>query len=79
MLDFIFILAEQNTKNITIKIDFLSLLIVLFVFRRKQVRFALKNKSALCYIIIIIETMNAVIINVNAGNAFCNPECITVM
>ena len=58
MLDFIFILAEQNTKNITTKIDFLYLLILVFVFGRKQVRSALKNKSILCYNIDIVETID---------------------
>ena len=44
--------------NITTKIDFLYLLILVFVFGRKQVRSALKNKSILCYNINIVEIMN---------------------
>ena len=45
-------------KNITTKIYFLYLLILVFVFRRKQVRSALKSKSILCYDISIIKTIN---------------------
>ena len=45
-------------KNRTTKIDFLYLLILVFVFRRKQVRSALKNKSILCYNINIVEIIN---------------------
>ena len=51
-------LCVSAQKNITTKIDFLYLLILVFVFRRKQVRSALKNKSILCYNIDIVETID---------------------
>ncbi|RHQ45137.1 hypothetical protein DWY47_13345 [Ruminococcus sp. AF25-23LB] len=47
-----------RTKNVTTKIDFLYLLIIVFVFRKKQVEFALKSKSILCYAVSIVKTMN---------------------
>ena len=47
-----------RTKNITTKNDFLYLLILVFVFGRKQVRSALKSKSILCYNINIVETID---------------------
>ena len=47
-----------RTKNMTTKIDSLYLLILVFVFRSKQVRSALKSKSILCYDINIVEIMN---------------------
>ena len=42
----------------TTKIDSLYLLILVFVFRSKQVRSALKSKNILCYDINIVEIMN---------------------
>ena len=47
-----------SAQNITTKIYFLYLLILVFVFGRKRVRSALKIKSILCYNINVIESMN---------------------